>query len=345
MSENSLSYGDSGVDINSANSFINSIKPLAKKTVRREVLTEIGGFGAMFELPLNKYKNPVLVSGTDGVGTKIELACKVNMHHSIGIDLVAMCVNDIIVSGAEPLFFLDYYSTGNLNTLQATSIMKGISLACIEAGCSFVGGETAEMPGMYINDRYDAAGFCVGIVEKSNIITKDKVKSGDRLIAISSSGIHSNGYSLVRKILEMKNISLDIPFLNSTLKDHLLKPTRIYVKSVTEVVKEFDVHAISHITGGGLTENIPRVLPDYTQANIDLCSWELPEIFIWLQKLGNINLLEMLRTFNCGVGMVLCISKDDVSNVLSLLKRLGENAWEIGHIVKGKELSPSVSYV
>ncbi len=344
MSTKHLSYSDAGVDINAGNALIEQIKPFAKKTMRPEVLTGLGGFGALFELPLDKYKNPVLVSGTDGVGTKLKLAYDANMHDKIGIDLVAMCVNDLIVGGAEPLFFLDYYATGKLSVSQATDVIKGISEGCLQAGCSLVGGETAEMPGMYNQDEYDLAGFCVGIVEKSNIITGQKVKEGDRLIALSSSGIHSNGYSLVRKVIEMNNVSLDMPFLDSTLKAHLLAPTRIYVKSILELLKTFDIHAISHITGGGFTENIPRVLPEYSNAVIDLSSWDFPPIFKWLAEKGNIEQHEMLRTFNCGAGMILSVAKEDVTNVIDALHTLGENAWEIGEIKAGAQKTPFVSY-
>ena len=278
----SLSYKDSGVDITKGNKLIEKIKPIAKSTLRPGVLNGLGGFGAMFEIPLNKYKNPVLVSGTDGVGTKLMVAEMLNKHDSIGIDLVAMCVNDLIVQGAEPLFFLDYYATGSLNTEIATSVISGIGEGCIRSGCSLIGGETAEMPGMYKGEEYDLAGFCVGIVEKDNIIDGSKVSVGDQIIALGSSGPHSNGYSLIRKVLEKTTPS-------SEQLEALLEPTRIYVKSILSLNKSYPIHAISHITGGGLLENIPRVLPKNLAAKLDSNSWETPEIFNWIQNQGKID--------------------------------------------------------
>ena len=344
MSNKGLSYEDAGVSIDEGNRLVDKIKPLAKSTSRPEVLTGLGGFGALFELPVNKYKEPVLVSGTDGVGTKLKLAFELGNHETIGIDLVAMCVNDLVVGGAEPLFFLDYYATGKLNADQAEAVVKGIAKGCTQSGCALVGGETAEMPGMYQGEEYDLAGFCVGVVEKQKIVTGKKVSQGDVLIALSSSGVHSNGYSLVRKILADSHTSLDMPFEKSTVGEVLLKPTRIYVKSILALLKQVDVHAISHITGGGFSENIPRVLPDNMCAVIDLKSWEFPEVFAWLQQKGNIEQHEMFRTFNCGVGMVLVVSSEQKAKALSLLECLGEDAWELGFIEEGPSQQAVVRY-
>ncbi|CAC9989817.1 phosphoribosylformylglycinamidine cyclo-ligase [thiotrophic endosymbiont of Bathymodiolus puteoserpentis (Logatchev)] len=323
----SLTYQDAGVDINKGNDLIEQIKPIAKSTTREGVLAGLGGFGAMFELPTNKYKNPVLISGTDGVGTKLKVAEMLNKHDTIGIDLVAMCVNDLIVQGAEPLFFLDYYATGKLNTDIAVSVISGIGEGCKQSGCALIGGETAEMPGMYSGEDYDLAGFCVGIAEKADVIDGTKVKNGDRIIALGSSGPHSNGYSLIRKVLERTEPT-----------DHqlqqLIEPTKIYVKSVLSLLKKHSVHAISHITGGGLLENIPRVLPDNLAAKLDNSSWQMPEIFQFLQDNGNIELTEMYRVFNCGVGMVLVVSNDESTDVIKHLETQGEKAWLIGEIVK-----------
>jgi len=323
----SLTYQDAGVDINKGNDLIEQIKPIAKSTTREGVLAGLGGFGAMFELPTNKYKNPVLISGTDGVGTKLKVAEMLNKHDTIGIDLVAMCVNDLIVQGAEPLFFLDYYATGKLNTDIAVSVISGIGEGCKQSGCALIGGETAEMPGMYSGEDYDLAGFCVGIAEKADVIDGTKVKNGDHIIALGSSGPHSNGYSLIRKVLERTEPT-----------DHqlqqLIEPTKIYVKSVLSLLKKHSVHAISHITGGGLLENIPRVLPDNLAAKLDNSSWQMPEIFQFLQDNGNIELTEMYRVFNCGVGMVLVVSNDESTDVIKHLETQGEKAWLIGKIVK-----------
>ena len=322
----SLTYKDSGVDITKGNKLIEKIKPIAKSTLRPGVLNGLGGFGAMFEIPLNKYKNPVLVSGTDGVGTKLMVAEMLNKHDSIGIDLVAMCVNDLIVQGAEPLFFLDYYATGSLNTEIATSVISGIGEGCIRSGCSLIGGETAEMPGMYKGEDYDLAGFCVGIVEKDNIIDGSKVSVGDQIIALGSSGPHSNGYSLIRKVLEKTTPS-------SEQLEALLEPTRIYVKSILSLNKSHPIHAISHITGGGLLENIPRVLPKNLAAKLDSNSWETPEIFNWIQDQGKIDTTEMYRVLNCGVGMIVIVPKDSLDDSIRLLNSNGEDSWLIGEIV------------
>ena len=322
----SLTYKDSGVDITKGNKLIEKIKPIAKSTLRPGVLNGLGGFGAMFEIPLNKYKNPVLVSGTDGVGTKLMVAEMLNKHDSIGIDLVAMCVNDLIVQGAEPLFFLDYYATGSLNTEIATSVISGIGEGCIRSGCSLIGGETAEMPGMYKGEEYDLAGFCVGIVEKDNIIDGSKVSVGDQIIALGSSGPHSNGYSLIRKVLEKTTPS-------SEQLEALLEPTRIYVKSILSLNKSHPIHAISHITGGGLLENIPRVLPKNLAAKLDSNSWETPEIFNWIQDQGKIDTTEMYRVLNCGVGMIVIVPKESLDDSIKLLNSNGEDSWLIGEIV------------
>ncbi|WP_371876051.1 phosphoribosylformylglycinamidine cyclo-ligase [Pleionea sp. CnH1-48] len=327
----SLSYKDAGVDIDAGNALVDRIKGVAQRTRRPEVMAGLGGFGALCELPKN-YKEPVLVSGTDGVGTKLKLAMETNIHNTIGIDLVAMCVNDLLVQGAEPLFFLDYYATGKLDVDVAADVVTGIGAGCELSACALIGGETAEMPGMYQEGDYDLAGFCVGVVEKSEIIDGTKVKAGDHIIGMKSSGPHSNGYSLIRKVIEVANADLKQPFGDKTLGEALLEPTRIYVKSVLKAIKQFDVHALSHITGGGLLENIPRVLPENTQANIDKNSWELPEIFQWLQQQGNIEAQEMYRTFNCGVGMVVIVPADQSDAVIELLNNEGEEAWLIGTI-------------
>ena len=325
----SLTYKDSGVDITKGNQLIEKIKPIAKSTLRPGVLGGLGGFGAMFEIPLEKYKNPVLISGTDGVGTKLKVAEMLNKHDTIGIDLVAMCVNDLIVQGAEPLFFLDYYATGSLNPEIATSVIEGIGEGCRQSGCSLIGGETAEMPGMYNGEEYHLAGFCVGIVDKNQVIDGSKVNEGDHIVALGSSGPHSNGYSLIRKVLEKSTPSAEQ--LNS-----LIEPTRIYVKSILSLANTLTVHAISHITGGGLLENIPRVLPDHLSAKLNSNSWSQPEIFEWLQKEGNIDSHEMYRVLNCGVGMVVIISKESSSQAIEHLSACGENAWLIGEVVHSK---------
>ena len=323
----SLTYKDSGVDITKGNKLIEKIKPIAKSTTRPGVLAGLGGFGAMFEIPLDMYDNPVLVSGTDGVGTKLMVAEMLNKHDTVGIDLVAMCVNDLSVQGAEPLFFLDYYATGFLNPELATAVISGIGKGCIQSGCALIGGETAEMPGMYQGEEYDLAGFCVGIVEKNKIIDGSRVSIGDHMIALGSSGPHSNGYSLIRKIMEKSKPS-------SNQLDSLIEPTKIYVKSILSLINKLPVNAISHITGGGLLENIPRVLPRHLAVKIDSTSWELPEIFQWLQAEGNIDITEMYRVFNCGVGMVVVVPEAKSQLTIDHLNMCGENAWLIGEVVK-----------
>ncbi len=327
----SLSYKDAGVDIDAGNRLVERIKSVAKSTKRPEVTSNLGGFGAMFALPTG-YKEPVLVSGTDGVGTKLRLAIDAGVHDKVGIDLVAMCVNDLIVQGAEPLFFLDYYATGKLDIDVATSVITGIGEGCKLSNCSLIGGETAEMPGMYEGEDYDLAGFCVGIVEKSNVIDGTKVNAGDQLIGLASSGPHSNGYSLIRKIIDVSGANLNDEFEGKSLADTLLEPTKIYVKSILELIKHVELKALSHITGGGLLENIPRVIPENACAHIDQSSWQMPKIFNWLQKKGNVEQMEMYRTFNCGVGMVLVVAQENLEKSLNLLNGLGETAWHIGQI-------------
>lgn len=327
----SLSYKDAGVDIDAGNDLVERIKGVAKRTRRPEVMAGLGGFGALFEIPKG-YQEPVLVSGTDGVGTKLRLAMDAGIHDTIGIDLVAMCVNDLIVGGAEPLFFLDYYATGKLDVDIAADVVDGIGKGCEQSGCALVGGETAEMPGMYEGNDYDLAGFCVGIAEKSKLIDGSKVQAGDHIIGMQSSGPHSNGYSLIRKIIEVSGADLNQSFEGTTLGKALLEPTRIYVKPLLEAFKQFDVHALSHITGGGFLENIPRVLPSNIQATIDTKSWSLPPVFKWLQDNGNVETTEMYRTFNCGVGMVLVVPAEQSDAVIEFLNTQGESAWLLGTI-------------
>ena len=328
----SLSYRDAGVDIDAGNQLVDRIKPIARATRRTGVLDNIGGFGALFEVPTDRYQHPVLVSGTDGVGTKLRLAMEMSKHDTIGIDLVAMCVNDLVVAGAEPLYFLDYYATGKLALGMAEDVIKGIGEGCQQAGAALVGGETAEMPGMYEGDDYDLAGFCVGVVEKSKIIDGSKVGAGDALIGLASSGPHSNGYSLIRKIIEVSNADLKSDFHGKSLGETLLAPTRIYVKSLLALFEQVDVHALAHITGGGLLENLPRVMPASTRATIDSHSWQRPPIFDWLQEHGNVEQNEMYRTFNCGIGMVVCVDEADVDKALAILTEQGESASVIGKI-------------
>jgi len=340
-----LNYKSAGVDIEAGNALVERIKPIAAKTRNAGVMAGLGGFGSLFELPLDRYKNPVLVSGTDGVGTKLKLALDLNLHNTVGIDLVAMCVNDIIVQGAEPLFFLDYFATGKLNVDTAASVIEGIGKGCEYSGAALVGGETAEMPGMYADGDYDLAGFCVGIVERDNIIDGSKVKAGDKLIGIASSGPHSNGYSLVRKIVEKSGVSLESEVNGKHLGKTLLEPTRIYVKPLLELLKTVPVHAMAHITGGGITENLPRVLPKDLDATINLSAWQLPEIFAWLQKQGNVDLADMLVTFNCGVGMIVCVDAADEAKTLEILTAQGETVFSIGEITPSSPDSKRVNYI
>ncbi len=330
----SLSYKDAGVDIDAGNALVERIKAISRRTARPEVLGGLGGFGALCEIPAG-YRQPVLVSGTDGVGTKLRLAMDLGIHDTIGIDLVAMCVNDLVVAGAEPLFFLDYYATGALNVDTAAAVVSGIGRGCELAGCALVGGETAEMPGMYEGEDYDLAGFCVGVVEKSEIIDGSAVQPGDCLIGIGSSGPHSNGYSLIRRILAVSGADLTAPLGETTLGQALLAPTTIYVKPLLELIRRVRVKALSHITGGGLLENLPRVLPDGCRAVIDTGSWEWPAVFGWLQARGGVATREMYRTFNCGVGMVACVSPAERDTALAQLGAAGLKAWEIGRIETG----------
>ncbi|WP_302142013.1 phosphoribosylformylglycinamidine cyclo-ligase [Halomonas alkalicola] len=330
----SLSYKDAGVDIDAGNALVDRIKGVAKRTTRPEVMGGLGGFGALCQLP-SGYREPVLVSGTDGVGTKLRLAMDLGRHDTIGIDLVAMCVNDLVVAGAEPLFFLDYYATGKLDVDIAADVVTGIGEGCEQAGCALVGGETAEMPGMYEGSDYDLAGFCVGVVEKSEILDGKKVAEGDALLGIASSGPHSNGYSLIRKILEVSGASLDTDLDGTALGDALMAPTRIYVKSLLSLIKEsgVPVHALSHITGGGLTENLPRVLPEGLAAKVDVASWTRPAVFDWLQQQGNVAEEEMHRVLNCGIGMVVVVPAEKADQARAHLQALGETVHRIGEIV------------
>jgi phosphoribosylformylglycinamidine cyclo-ligase len=343
-SKPSLTYRDAGVDIDAGNSLVERIKPLAQRTKRPEMLGGIGGFGALMSIP-SHYKNPVLVSGTDGVGTKLKLAIDAAIYDTIGIDLVAMCVNDIVVSGAEPLFFLDYYATGKLDVEAAVQVVSGIAEGCLQAGACLAGGETAEMPGMYQNDDFDLAGFCVGIVERDKILDNARVHRNDVVIGLGSSGPHSNGYSLIRKILEVSGDSLDTPFGDNTLGRTLLEPTRIYVKLLLNLLKQYDIHAIAHITGGGITENLPRVLPARTQAKISLSSWTRPDIFGWLQTKGGVSDDEMLRTFNCGIGMVLVVPAEHAENIITACRLDNVPAWQIGVMAASDAEVPFVQYV
>ncbi|QSB02681.1 phosphoribosylformylglycinamidine cyclo-ligase [Methylomonas sp. EFPC1] len=338
-----LNYKSAGVDIEAGNALVERIKPIAAKTRNAGVMAGLGGFGSLFELPLDRYKQPVLVSGTDGVGTKLKLALDLNIHNSVGIDLVAMCVNDIIVQGAEPLFFLDYFATGKLEVDTAASVIEGIGKGCEQSGAALVGGETAEMPGMYSDGDYDLAGFCVGIVEKDRIIDGSQVKAGDKLIALASSGPHSNGYSLIRKIVARSGLAWSDNVNGKPLGETLLTPTRIYVKPLLELLKTVPVHAMAHITGGGITENLPRVLPNGLNASVQLSAWQLPEIFAWLQEQGNVELADMLVTFNCGIGMIVCVAAEDEAATLEILAQQGETAFSIGEIVIG-DGKPHVIY-
>lgn len=332
----SLSYKDAGVDIDAGNALVERIKSVSKSTQRPEVQGGLGGFGALCSLP-QKYKKPLLVSGTDGVGTKLRLAMDHNRHDGIGIDLVAMCVNDLIVQGAEPLFFLDYYATGKLDVDTAATVVTGIGEGCKLANCALIGGETAEMPGMYHGNDYDVAGFCVGVVEADDVIDGSEVKAGNKLIALGSSGPHSNGYSLVRKIIEVAKVDTAESLEGKPVIEHLLAPTRIYVTQVLKLLEKYNVNAISHITGGGFWENIPRVLPKGICANIDSTSWQWPAIFSYLKEKGNVTEHEMYRTFNCGVGLMMAVDAGIADEIVAFMTELGENAWVIGEL---SEISP-----
>jgi len=330
-SKSQLSYRDAGVDIDAGDRLIENIKPYAKRTLRPEVLTGIGGFGALFEIS-KKYQNPVLVSGTDGVGTKLKLAFQLDKHDSIGIDLVAMSVNDILVLGAEPLFFLDYFSCGKLHVDTATAVVSGIAAGCEQAGCALIGGETAEMPGMYPAGEYDLAGFAVGAVEKKQIIDGKNIQPGDIVIGLASSGAHSNGYSLIRKIIDDNQIDLAQDFYGKPLHETIMAPTRIYAKPLLALMSKLPIKGLAHITGGGLVENLPRILPEQTMAVLQKNSWDTPPLFKWLQQQGNISDTEMARVFNCGIGMALVIAHHHVDDALQLLRTSGETVWPIGEI-------------
>lgn len=334
-----ITYKDAGVDIDAGDLFVEKIKPYVKSTFRPEVLTHIGGFGGLFAL--KKYKNPVLVSGTDGVGTKLKIAFLTNRHDTVGIDLVAMCVNDIVVQGAEPLFFLDYFATGRLKPEAHADIVKGIAAGCRQAGCALIGGETAEMPSFYGADEYDLAGFAVGVVERKKIVDGSKIKAGDCLIGLASSGLHSNGYSLVRRVLlETSGCSVNdvLPELGKPLGDVLLTPTRIYVRTVLKLMTGFDIRGMAHITGGGITENLPRVLPKGTQATVRKGSWDIHPIFTLLQQKAGVDDEEMYRDFNMGIGMILVVPAKQADSVMKKAGKLGEKAYRIGEIVKGKQV-------
>ena len=327
-----LTYRDAGVDIDAGDRLVENIKPFAKRTMRPEVLNGIGGFGALVEIS-KKYREPVLVSGTDGVGTKLKLAFELNRHDTVGIDLVGMSVNDILVQGAEPLFFLDYFACGRLDVDSATEVIKGIALGCEQAGCALIGGETAEMPGMYPAGEYDLAGFAVGVVEKAKIISGADIKAGDTVIGLASNGAHSNGYSLVRKIIERSKPDLNAKFDGErTLADCIMAPTRIYVKPLLVLMQQLTVKGMAHITGGGLLENVPRVLPGNVVAQLDGQAWHTPKLFDWLREMGNVAPQEMYRTFNCGIGMVVIMDKNDAASALAQLNAAGETATVIGTI-------------
>jgi len=332
MTRKPLTYKDAGVDIDAGNTLIERIKPLVARTRRPEVLAGLGGFGGLFALPVDKYAEPVLVSGTDGVGTKLKLAQLVGCHDTIGIDLVAMCVNDVLVQGAEPLFFLDYFACGQLDVEIATAVISGIADGCEQAGAALIGGETAEMPDMYTGGDYDLAGFCVGVVERSKLIDGSTIGAGDTIIGLKSSGPHSNGYSLIRKVLE---IAGDDQIEGKSVLEHLIAPTRIYVRSVMQLLDKMPVKGLAHITGGGISENVPRVLPDDTHAEIDSKSWQQGPVFDWLAESGNIARDEMRRTFNCGVGMAVVVDASDTERAIALLSELGETAWRMGSVKAG----------
>lgn len=332
MTNQSLSYRDAGVDIDAGDQLVENIKPYAKRTMRPEVLSGIGGFGGLVEIS-KKYQEPVLVSGTDGVGTKLKLAFELNRHDTVGIDLVAMSVNDILVQGAEPLFFLDYFACGKLDVDNATEVIRGIAFGCEQSGCALIGGETAEMPGMYPAGEYDLAGFAVGVVEKSKIITGDSIVPGDVVLGLASNGAHSNGYSLVRKIIQRTEADFTAEFDGGkSLADVVMAPTRIYVKPLLKLMQAMTVKGMAHITGGGISENVPRVLPKNVVAAIDAQSWTMPKLFQWLQAEGNVDAQEMYRTFNCGVGMVVIMAAEDAAAAIALLQAEGETVYTLGKI-------------
>jgi phosphoribosylformylglycinamidine cyclo-ligase len=330
-----VTYRDAGVDIDAGDALVERIKPRVKRSMRPEVLGGIGGFGALVELPLDRYKRPVLVSGTDGVGTKLRLAIDTQRHDSVGIDLVAMCVNDVIVQGAEPLFFLDYFASGKLDVDVGERVIAGIVEGCVQAGCALVGGETAEMPGMYHGADYDLAGFCVGVVEKDAIIDGSKTRAGDVVLGLPSSGPHSNGFSLIRKILQVSNADIHADLQGISLLDRLMAPTRIYVKPLLKLLREISVHGMSHITGGGLVDNIPRVLPDGLEVVLERKSWRREAVFEWLQREGKVADGEMYRVFNCGIGMTVQVAASDAERAIKILRESGQEALVIGAVRSG----------
>jgi len=340
-----LTYRDAGVDIDAGDRLVENIKPFAKKTLRREVLAGIGGFGALFEIARRRYREPVLVAGTDGVGTKLKLAFELKRHASIGIDLVAMSVNDILTHGAEPLFFLDYYACGRLDVATATEVVKGIAAGCKQAGCALIGGETAEMPGMYAAGEYDLAGFAVGVVEKSRIIDGSGIAEGDIVLGLASSGAHSNGYSLIRRIISANGVDLSAKFQGRALGEVMLEPTRIYVKPVLKLIRNIAVKGLAHITGGGLVENVPRMLPAGLAARIERAAWRLPPLFEWLREQGGIEDAELYRVFNCGVGMAAVVAPANAAKAVKALTAAGETAWRIGRIERRRKNGPQVTLV
>lgn len=330
-----LSYRDAGVDIDNGNALVERIKPFAKSTLRPGVMGGLGGFGGLFRLPPGQYQEPLLVSSTDGVGTKLKIAIDMNRHDTIGIDLVAMCVNDVVVQGAEPLFFLDYFATGKLEVDTAASVIEGIADGCRQAGCALLGGETAEMPDMYAPGHYDLAGFTVGVVEAAKLIDGQRIAAGDLILGLASSGVHSNGYSLVRKIVARSGVALDTAFDGRTLGEALIAPTRIYVKPLLAALAAHELRGLAHITGGGITENLPRVLPAGVRASIDLTSWQLPPVFQWLREHGGVTEAEMLRTFNCGLGMLVVVPAHEADAVVRTLSDAGETVRIVGRIEAG----------
>ena len=339
----SISYKDAGVDIDAGDALVERIKPLARRTMRPEVLTGIGGFGALVEIS-KKFREPVLVSGTDGVGTKLKLAFELNRHDTVGIDLVAMSVNDILVQGTEPLFFLDYFACGKLTLDTAEAVIAGIATGCEQAGCALIGGETAEMPGMYPEGEYDLAGFAVGVVEKSKVIGGQGIVAGDVVLGLASSGAHSNGYSLIRKLIDVSGIDLGSDFHGRPLADAVMAPTRIYVKPVLSLLEKLSVKGMAHITGGGITGNLPRCLPQGVAASVDQASWARPPLFDWLQAAGNVEPAEMLRTFNCGIGLCVVVAASDAAAAMAHLTASGETVWRIGEIVARPDGAEQVIY-
>jgi len=340
-----LSYLDAGVDIDAGNELVERIKPAVKSTHRSGVVSGLGGFGGLFQLDTTRYTQPLLVSGTDGVGTKLLLAKQLDRHDTIGIDLVAMCVNDILTCGAEPLFFLDYYATGKLKIDNAQVVIEGIAEGCRQSGCALIGGETAEMPGLYDQDEYDLAGFTVGVVEREQLINGSQIKAGHVVLGLESSGPHSNGYSLIRKVLDQSGDSPSTPLGEGTLGDALLAPTRIYVKTLLAIIEQYPVDGLAHITGGGISENITRVIPDELGLEIDLSAWQFPAVFQWLQTRGGIEEQEMLRTFNCGIGMVLLVAEKSADEICRALDEAGEPVYRLGHVIECSDSSRRVNYI